>query len=79
MTTNDSVTTATVGNAAVGNAAVGTATVGKDAVTTPTEFKAVPDLGDLKQLQRDLRFHPCVKASPRRLTVEQNAGLTERG
>lgn len=45
----------------------------------PTAFQAVPGQDDLSQIPRDLRFHPCVNASPKVLTLEQVARFNRDG
>jgi ectoine hydroxylase-related dioxygenase (phytanoyl-CoA dioxygenase family) len=40
-------------------------------MTQPTAFPIIPDQQDVRQMERDLRFHPCTNADPKVLSPEQ--------
>lgn len=44
-----------------------------------TDFKMIPEDGELEQIERDLRFYPSTVTSPRRLTIEQVESFNRDG
>jgi chlorinating enzyme len=48
-------------------------------MSAPTAFKAVPETQELHQIERDLRFHPCVNEHPQTLTPAQIAQFNRDG
>src|SRR4051794_13127298 len=45
----------------------------------PTTPKFVPSAGELSQVERDLRFHPCTVENPRTLAREEIARFNRDG
>jgi hypothetical protein len=48
-------------------------------MTTSSAPKFIPTADELRQVKRDLRFHPSTVANPKRLTVEQIAAFNRDG
>lgn len=48
-------------------------------MNAPTSFQAIPGQDELREVDRDLRFHPSTNTSPKVLTPEQVAHFNEKG
>ena len=48
-------------------------------MNAPTSFQAIPGQDELREVERDLRFHPSANDSPKVLTREQVAHFNKEG
>jgi hypothetical protein len=48
-------------------------------MTAPTTFQPIPGQDELREVERDLRFHPAAGAAPKVLTPEQVAHFNNKG